>query len=146
MISTPGRRRASRNDPLCQILPLWHCWDAADEPDLGPALGGWRQRAPSASAIARSYVKRGSPAQLAALRRANDGYSGQFITRCVFRLALLLFVRPGELRHAEWAEFDLDAAEWQTPAAKMKMRKEHMIPLPKQGKCQSVSAGGRCSR
>jgi integrase len=44
----------------------------------------------------------------------------------------MLFVRPGELRAAEWWEFDLDAAEWRIPAAKMKMKMEHMVPLPTQ--------------
>src|SRR3546814_14436111 len=50
-------------------------------------------------------------------------------TRCALRLAPLVFARPGELRHAEWAEFDLDAAEWRIPAHKMKMREAHVVPL-----------------
>lgn len=53
-------------------------------------------------------------------------------TRCALRLAPLLFVRPGELRHAEWAEFDMDAAEWRIPAHKMKMPEAHVVPLPTQ--------------
>src|SRR3546814_3472441 len=56
------------------------------------------------------------PAQVADLLRALDGYAGQMATRCALRLAPLVFARPGELRHAEWAEFDLDAAEWRIPA------------------------------
>jgi integrase len=44
----------------------------------------------------------------------------------------MLFVRPGELRSAEWAEFDLDAAEWRIPASKMKMKIEHIVPLATQ--------------
>jgi integrase len=63
------------------------------------------------------------------LLRAIDGYSGTFIVRCALRLAPLLFVRPGELRQAEWAEFDLDAAEWNIPAERMKMREPHLVPL-----------------
>jgi len=47
-------------------------------------------------------------------------------------LAPLTFVRPGELRHAEWDEFDLDAAEWRIPAEKMKMGATHIVPLSKQ--------------
>jgi integrase len=43
-----------------------------------------------------------------------------------------LFVRPGELRAAEWCEIDLDAGEWRIPAAKMKMKAEHMVPLATQ--------------
>jgi integrase len=48
------------------------------------------------------------------------------------KLAPLVFVRPGELRNAEWAEIDLDAAEWNIPAHKMKMREPHLVPLSSQ--------------
>ena len=72
------------------------------------------------------------PGQVGDLLRAIDGYSGQFITRCALRLAPLLFVRPGELRHAEWSELDLDAAMWRIPAGKMKMREAHAVPLSPQ--------------
>jgi integrase len=44
----------------------------------------------------------------------------------------MLFVRPGELRHAEWSEIDTEKAEWRIPAHKMKMRVQHIVPLPKQ--------------
>lgn len=50
------------------------------------------------------------PKQIGGLLRAIDGYQGSFITRCALQLAPLWFVRPGELRQAEWVEFDLDAA------------------------------------
>lgn len=66
------------------------------------------------------------------LLRAIDGYTGTFIVRCALKLAPLLFVRPGELRQAEWAEFDLDAGEWNIPAARMKMREPHLVPLSAQ--------------
>jgi integrase len=72
------------------------------------------------------------PAMMAGLLCALDGYTGQFTTRCALRLAPLLFVRPGELRRAEWSEFDLDAAEWRIPAHKMKMREAHTVPLSSQ--------------
>lgn len=72
------------------------------------------------------------PALMGDLLRALDGYSGQFATRCALRLAPLLFVRPGELRHAEWDEIDLDAALWRIPAGKMKMRETHLVPLAPQ--------------
>lgn len=61
-----------------------------------------------------------------------NGYQGSFVTRCALQLAPRLFVRPGELRKAEWLEFNLDAAEWRIPAAKMKMRQEHIVPLSRQ--------------
>jgi integrase len=48
------------------------------------------------------------------------------------RLAPLVFVRSGELRHAEWIEFDFDSAEWRIQAHKMKMREEHIVPLSSQ--------------
>lgn len=66
------------------------------------------------------------------LLRAIDDYEGTIETRCALKLAPLLFVRPGELRQAEWAEFDLDAAMWTIPAAKMKMGESHIVPLSKQ--------------
>lgn len=72
------------------------------------------------------------PAKVGELLRAMDGYAGSFVTRCALQLAPLLFVRPGELRQAEWAEMDLDAAEWNIPAEKMKMREPHLVPLPPQ--------------
>lgn len=70
-----------------------------------------------------------NPADVARLMRAIAGYRGSTITRCALRLAPLVFVRPGELRHAEWAEIDLGAAEWNIPAGKMKMRVAHLVPL-----------------
>ena len=72
------------------------------------------------------------PKAIGAMLRAIDGYNGQPITLAALRLAPLLFVRPGELRRAEWSEFDLDGAEWRIPAAKMKMRLPHRVPLSRQ--------------
>lgn len=66
------------------------------------------------------------------LLRAINDYQGHFVTKCALRLAPLVFVRPGELRHAEWSEIDLDAAEWRIPAERMKMRVKHIVPLSKQ--------------
>ncbi len=64
--------------------------------------------------------------------RALEGYAGALPTKCTLRLAPLVFVRPGELRHAEWTEIDLDAAEWRIPAQKMKLRRPHLVPLSRQ--------------
>ena len=66
------------------------------------------------------------------LLRAIEDYSGTLITKCALRLAPLLFVRPGELRHMEWAEIDSENALWTIPAEKMKMRKTHAVPLARQ--------------
>ena len=72
------------------------------------------------------------PNAIGELLRAIDGYKGSFVTKCALRLAPMVFVRPGELRNAEWSEFDLDAAEWNLPAGKMKMRAPHLVPLAPQ--------------
>ena len=64
--------------------------------------------------------------------RTLAGYSGSNITRYALQLAPLVFVRPGELRKAEWSEFDLDKAEWRIPAHKIKMNAVHIVPLSTQ--------------
>ena len=69
---------------------------------------------------------------LGGLLRAIDGFDGQPTTSAALKLLALLATRPGELRHAEWREFDLDAAVWTIPASRMKMRREHRVPLPRQ--------------
>lgn len=69
------------------------------------------------------------PKAVGGLLRAIDGFTGAFTTRCALRLAALAFVRPGELRHAEWTELDFAAAEWRIPAGKMKMKEQHIVPL-----------------
>lgn len=74
------------------------------------------------------------PDRIGDLMRAIDVYRGQPATRAALQLAPLTFVRPRELRFAEWREFDLDSAEpsWRIPAARMKMRREHLVPLAPQ--------------
>ncbi|MBB3956031.1 tyrosine-type recombinase/integrase [Novosphingobium sediminicola] len=66
------------------------------------------------------------------LLRAIETYEGMGTTKIAMRLSAHVFVRPGELRHAEWADIDLDAGLWTIPAEKMKMRKAHHIPLSRQ--------------
>ncbi len=73
-----------------------------------------------------------NPIDVGGLLRAIDEYRGSFVTKCALKLAALLFVRPGELRNAEWKEMDLDHAEWRIPAEKMKMKREHIVPLAPQ--------------
>lgn len=70
--------------------------------------------------------------KIGGLLRAIDDYEGQFITKCALRFVPYCFVRPKELRHAEWTEFDLNHAEWRIPAQKMKMRETHIVPLSSQ--------------
>ena len=72
------------------------------------------------------------PKELGALLRAIDGFSGQPTTIAALKLMALLFPRPGELRLAEWPEFDLSSAVWAIPASRTKMRREHRVPLSRQ--------------
>jgi integrase len=73
-----------------------------------------------------------NPKEIGDLLRAINGYNGYLITKCALQLAPLLFVRPGELRHAEWSEFNFEVAEWRIPGNKMKMRNAHIVPLSTQ--------------
>jgi integrase len=69
------------------------------------------------------------PRAFGGVLRAIAAYEGAPETRAALELAALAFVRPGELRAAEWAEFDLDAAVWSIPGEKMKMKRPHRVPL-----------------
>ena len=66
------------------------------------------------------------------LLRAIHRYSGTFEIIRALKLAPMVFVRPGELRAAEWREFDLDAVEWRIPAERMEIRDAHIVPLSRQ--------------
>jgi integrase len=72
------------------------------------------------------------PKQAGELMRSIFDYTGHPCTVIALKLTPLVFVRPGELRTAEWAEIDLDAAEWRIPASKMKMKIDHLVPLSTQ--------------
>ena len=79
------------------------------------------------------------PARLGQLLRACDTYAGTAVVRAALKLAPMLLLRPGELRFAQWSEFDLDAAQWMVPAARMKRELRgklhgapHLVPLPRQ--------------
>lgn len=93
------------------------------------------------------------PAEVGALLRAIDAFRGTLIVQAALKLGPLVFVRPGELRKAEWSEFDFDKAEWNIPSERMKGRQAHMVPLstqamtilrdlqPRTGKRRHVFAG-----
>ncbi len=70
--------------------------------------------------------------ELPAFLKALDNYQGSEVTALALRLMVLTFVRTTELRAARWDEFDLSAAEWRIPAARMKMRDPHIVPLSRQ--------------
>ncbi|PRX09023.1 UNVERIFIED_ORG: integrase [Martelella mediterranea] len=91
-----------------------------------PTRAGFEERSqpPRSATMQPSLPRRGS-----ALIRAVWAYDGMPETRIALQLMALLFPRPGELRQAEWSEFDLEAATWTIPASRMKMRREHKKPL-----------------
>ena len=70
------------------------------------------------------------PAEVGELLRAIDGFRGAFVVQCALRLAPLFFVRPGDLRKAEWAQFNLDKAEWRYITSKTKT--EHLVLMATQ--------------
>jgi integrase len=96
----------------------------------------------------RHHASVTEPRDVAALLRAIDGYRGSNVTRYALQLAPLVFVRPGELRKAEWIEIDLEAGEWRMPAERMKMKAKHIVPLSMQavailGALQPLTGKGR---
>ena len=72
------------------------------------------------------------PKGIGELLRAIDGYEGFFVTKSALRLAPLVFVRPSELRKAQWPEIEFNRADWRIPAERMKMREPHIVPLSRQ--------------
>ena len=72
------------------------------------------------------------PKEVGRLLLALDGYDGSPTVQAALKLAPLTFVRPGELRHAEWSEIDWGAQEWKIPSHKMKARADHIVPLSRQ--------------
>jgi integrase len=82
------------------------------------------------------------PVAVGALLRAIEGFEGQPATIWALRLAPHVFVRPGELRQAQWIEIDLDGAVWRIPAHRMKMKREHVVPLSRQAVAILTEARG----
>ncbi|MBU5613920.1 tyrosine-type recombinase/integrase [Geomonas azotofigens] len=72
------------------------------------------------------------PKKVAPLMRTIYGYQGSFVVKCALKLAPLFFIRPGELRKAEWTEIDFVEEQWNVPAEKMKMKVAHTVPLSRQ--------------
>jgi integrase len=104
---------------------------------------------------ARHHAAITEPKRVGELLRAIDTYQGQPVTRAALALAPLLFLRPGELRHAEWQELDLDRAMWTIPSGRMKRTKQakvtgapHLVPLSRQAvailqELQPLTGAGR---
>ena len=85
-----------------------------------------------APVVKEHFASISDPTEVGKLLLAMDKYPGEFVTACALRLSALLFVRPGELRKAEWSELDMFKAEWRIPAVRMKMRAMHIVPLSEQ--------------
>ncbi|VTU14346.1 tyrosine-type recombinase/integrase [Variovorax sp. RA8] len=95
-----------------------------------------------------NYAAITDPKQVGQLMRSIHAYEGHPIVRAALQLSPLVFVRPGELRAAEWSEVDLDAGEWRIPGPRMKMKVEHLVPLSRQAvrilrEVQPISGHGR---
>lgn len=80
----------------------------------------------------KHYAAITDPAQVGQLMRSIYDYTGNSYIIEALKLTALVFVRPGELRAAEWAEFDLEGAQWRIPGHKMKMKVDHLVPLSSQ--------------
>ena len=96
----------------------------------------------------QSFAAITQPARVGALLRAIDGYDGQRVVALALKLLPLVFTRPGELRGAEWSEIDIERAEWRIPAERMKMGREHLVPLSTQAlaillELRPLTGGGR---
>lgn len=113
--------------------------------DLDPA-------APLRGAVIRPPVEHSKPLSredIADLQNRLAVYGGHRTTIIAVRLLLLTFVRTTEVRHAEWADFHLEDAEWRIPAERMKMRRMHIVPLARQAiealrELKTVTGDGRC--
>ena len=128
---------------ICGQIFRYAVAEGSAERDVTQDLRGALQKAER-----RHYAAITEPAQLAPLLRAMDGYMGHLYSRTALKLTPLVFVRPGELRTAEWVEIDFDAAEWRIPAAKMKMANDHIVPLSEQAiallrEVQHISGHGK---
>jgi integrase len=100
----------------------------ATERSLRDPSGDIRGALPPAKG--RHFAAKTDPKEVAGILRAMDGYEGTLAVRCALRLAPLVFVRPGELRSAEWADIDLDGKEWRYTVTKTNT--PHIVPLSRQ--------------
>lgn len=118
---------AKRLVQICGQVFRYAVAEGSAERDVTADLKGALQKAEK-----RHYAAITDPALLAPLLRALDAHKGHIYCCAALRLTPLVFVRPGELRTAEWAEVDLDKAEWRIPGSKMKMANDHIVPLSSQ--------------
>lgn len=101
-----------------------------------------------APVVTKHHASIKEPKAVGALLRTLDSYKGSLVVRCAIRFAPLVFVRPGELRNAEWSEINLETAEWRIAPEKMKMGEAHIVPLSAQAieiltEIKAVTGAGR---
>ncbi len=118
---------AKRVKQICGQVFRFAVADGTAERDVTADLRGALQQAPKTH-----YAAITEPKQAGDLMRSIFEYQGHPYTVAALKLSPLLFVRPGELRKAEWVEIDLEAAEWRIPGSKMKMKNDHIVPLSRQ--------------
>lgn len=118
---------AKRTRELCSCIWRYAVTEGKAPYDIAASLKGVIKRS-----TPKSFAAITDPRKFGGLLRAIDGYDGSPLTARALKLAPMLFVRPGELRHMEWSELDLASATWRIPAEKMKMRDPHIVPLSKQ--------------
>jgi integrase len=143
-VEMTGRHDTARRvHQLCgEVFRYAIATDRADRDPSGDLRGAF------APVVTTNRAAVTAPAKVGAMLRMYEDYEGFIVTKCALRLAPLVFVRPGELRHAEWSEMDFDRAEWTIPASKMKMRNPHTVPLSTQAiailrELQPVTGEGR---
>ncbi len=125
--SRGAQETAHRVKTICGQIFRYAVATGRAERDLAADLKGALPPSPKTHLAAVT-----DPKEVADLLRAMDSYQGAFVTRCALRLAPLVFVRPGELRQAQWSEINLETAEWNIPAERMKMKQAHLVPLSRQ--------------
>jgi integrase len=118
---------AKRVAQICGQVFRYAVAEGTAERDVTTDLRGAFQHAEK-----KHYAAITDPAKLGELLRSIHAYTGHPGTVAAMKLAPMVFLRPGELRTGEWAEIDLEAAEWRIPAARMKMGNDHIVPLSRQ--------------
>jgi len=118
---------AHRVTQLCGQVFRYAVANGSAERDVTQDLRGALAAVPK-----KHYPAITDPKLLGDLLRSIYGYSGHPYCLAALKLTPMVFVRPGELRSAEWSEIDLEAAEWRIPGSKMKMKVDHLVPLSTQ--------------
>lgn len=118
---------AKRVAQICGQVFRFAVAEGTAERDVTADLRGAFQHAEK-----KHYAAITDPAKLGELLRSIHAYTGHFYSVAALKLSPMVFLRPGELRTGEWAEIDLEAAEWRIPGRKMKMGNDHIVPLSRQ--------------